>query len=359
MTQDGETYDRLNAVKQFDASKLGVKGLIDSGITTIPKFFVHPPENLSDLPIREDDGIDDVIPTIDLSTVNDRSEIVDQISRASRELGFFQIVNHGVPVEVLDGMIEAIKGFHEQSTEVKAKYYRREYGHGVSYISNIDLFHSKAASWRDTLQVKLGPKCADAEEIPEICRKEVIQWNTYVTQLSEHLMELLCEGLGVASGKLKEMTFSEGRLMVGHYYPPCPQPDLTIGITSHTDPGVLTVLLQDHIGGLQVKHNGKWLKVKPVRGALVINIADLLQILSNDEYVSVEHRVVANSSNEPRISVGVFFNSAVSENLCGPFPELTSPEKPAKYRQFTYEDYMKRFFTKELDGKSLTNYYKL
>jgi isopenicillin N synthase-like dioxygenase len=350
----GGAYDRLNAVKEFDASKIGVKGLVDSGLITIPKFFVH--EKVTDLP--DGDSSDaDVIPTIDLGV--DRVSLVDQISRASRELGFFQIVNHGIPTEVLDRMVESIKGFHEQPAEVKARFYRRDYGHGVSFISNIDLFHSKAASWRDTLQVKLGPKCAEPDEIPEICRNEAIKWNSYVKQLSEHLMELLCEGLGVSSGRLKEMTFSEGRLMVGHYYPPCPQPDLTIGITSHTDPGVLTVLLQDHIGGLQVKHGGKWLNVKPVRGALVINIADLLQILSNDEYVSVEHRVVANSSNEPRISVGVFFNSAEREKLCGPFPELISPEKPAVYGKFTNADYMKRFFTKELDGKSLTNYYKL
>ena len=81
--------------------------------------------------------------------------------------------------------------------------------------------------------------------------------------------------------------------------------------------------------------------------------------MSNDEYKSVEHRVLANPSNEPRVSIAVFFNSSAREALYGPFSELTSPEKPALYRQFTYNDYMTRFFTKELDGKTLTNYYKL
>lgn len=83
------------------------------------------------------------------------------------------------------------------------------------------------------------------------------------------------------------------------------------------------------------------------------------QILSNDEYNSNEHRVLANTSQEPRVSIAVFFNPLKRDAFFGPFPELISPEKPALYRQFCYTDYIKRFFTKELDGKTLTNYYKL
>ncbi|GKV12527.1 hypothetical protein SLEP1_g23657 [Rubroshorea leprosula] len=252
--------------------------------------------------------------------------------------------------------------FHEQPTEVKAGFYGRpELGSGVSLFSNIDLFLSKAASWRDTLQVKLGPKMAKLEEIPEVCRNEVAEWNRETKQLAEQLMGLLSEGLGLETGRLKKTTCLESRTMVGHYYPSCPQPDLTVGLTSHSDPGALTVLLQDQIGGLQIKHGDDWLDVKAVHGALIINIADVLQIMSNDEYKSVEHRVLANAFPEPRVSVAVFFNASpgAREELYGPFPELVSQEKPAVYRQFTYSDYIRRYFTKELDGKSLTNYYKL
>lgn len=78
--------------------------------------------------------------------------------------------------------------------------------------------------------------------------------------------------------KLKDMSCAEGRVMVGHYYPYCPEPNKTVGIASHTDPGILTVLLQDQVGGLQVKYDGKWVNVKPIHGALVINVGDLLQV---------------------------------------------------------------------------------
>ncbi|KAK2635592.1 hypothetical protein Ddye_030384 [Dipteronia dyeriana] len=353
-----ESYDRAKQVQQFDDSKTGVKGLVDSGITTIPRFFIHPPETLSDIKPNSTTRPDaELIPTIDLSDL--RPTIVEKIARASRDLGFFQIVNHGIEPEILERLIGAIKGFHEQPAEIKAPVYSRERNRGVSFSSNVDLFSSKAASWRDTLQVKLGPTQPELDKIPEICRNQVVEWNQNVTKLGEVLMQFLCEGLGVDKERFKEMNFSEGRTMVAHYYPYCPQPDLTLGISSHTDPGVLTILLQDQRGGLQVKRGEEWVDVKPVPGALVINIGDILQIISNDEYKSVEHRVFANASREPRISVAVFFHSSDRDSLHGPLSELISPEKPAHFRQFSYTEFMGRFFTKELDGKSLANYYRL
>ncbi|KAK1552403.1 hypothetical protein Q3G72_016175 [Acer saccharum] len=359
-----ESYDRSRDVKQFEDTKTGVKGLVDSGITTIPRFFIHSPDKLSDLsPNSTTRPGSDVIPTIDLSGVNDsdlRSTIVEKVTCASRELGFFQITNHGIEEELLESVIGAIKGFHEQPADIKKRVYSRDdMKRSVSFFSNFDLFHSKAANWGDTLQIKLGPTLPELDEIPEIYRKQVMVWNEKVRKLGELLMEVLCEGLGIDKGKLKELQCTEGRTMVGNYYPYCPQPHLTTGIVSHTDAGVLTILLQDQTGGLQVKYHDEWVDVKPVPGALVINIGDLLQILSNDEYKSVEHRVLANSFSEPRISIAVFFSTIYGDNLYGPFPELVSQEKPALFTHFKFTDYIRRFLTKELDGRSLTNYYRL
>lgn len=82
------------------------------------------------------------------------------------------------------------------------------------------------------------------------------------------------------------------------------------------------------------------------------------QIISNEEYKSADHRVLANSSGEPRVSVAVFLNPSNREKMFGPLPELTSAEKPALYRNFTLNEFLSRFFKKELDGKSLTNYFR-
>lgn len=84
----------------------------------------------------------------------------------------------------------------------------------------------------------------------------------------------------------------------------------------------------------------------------------VIQIMSNDEYKSVEHRVSANTGQEPRVSIAVFFNPSDRESLFGPLPELLSPEKPAVYREFKYLEFMQKFFARELDGKSLQNYFR-
>ncbi|KAI9168939.1 hypothetical protein LWI28_004256 [Acer negundo] len=358
-----ESYDRTKDVKQFDDAKTGVKGLVDAGITTIPRFFIQPPDILSDLRPNSTTPTDlELIPTIDLSGFDhsdQRQTIVENIGRASRELGLFQIINHGIEVDALERVIKAIKGFHEQPVDVKARLYRRDINSSIAFFSNIDLFHSKAATWKDTLQLKLGPTLPELDEIPEICRNVVVEWNQNVTKLADVLIGLLCDGLGVEKRRMEEMNIVEGRMMVAHYYPYCPQPDLTVGIKSHTDPGALTILLQDQKGGLQVKFGDQWVDVKPVPGALVINIGDLLQIMSNDEYKSIEHRVLANRVREPRISTAVFLTPSGWDSFYGPLAELVSSEKPAHYRQFTYTDFMRRFHTKELDGKSLINYYRL
>ncbi|XP_024028776.1 1-aminocyclopropane-1-carboxylate oxidase homolog 4 [Morus notabilis] len=361
MTDHEELYSRAKELKRFDDTKTGVKGLVDSGLNTIPPIFVHPPETLSDL--KPDPKARPVsIPVINLAGFGSpprRAEVVDKVTRAAREHGFFQIVNHGIPAAKLDRTIAAVKAFHEGPAEVKARLYRRDAGAGVTYMSNVDLYQSKAASWRDTLTVRLGPDPPVTGELPEVCREALVEWDGEVIRLGAVVMELLEEGLGLRAGRYRELTCLEGRIMVGHYYPRCPQPDLTVGLASHADPGVLTVLLQDHMGGLQVKTGGQWVDVKPVPGAIVINVGDLLQIMTNDQYKSVEHRVVANQSEEPRVSIGVFLNPGKREETYGPLPELISSNKPAAYQQFTFSEFMRRFFTKELDGKSLKNFFRI
>ncbi|KAL9234418.1 hypothetical protein vseg_009291 [Gypsophila vaccaria] len=356
-------YDRLKELEEFDSTKLGVKGLVDSGITRIPRIFHHSPGSLFDIQqsvVNNDQDSQIIIPVVDLS--RPRQDLVQMIGEASTKFGFFQVVNHGVPVTVLDQLVKAIKAFHELPPEEKKKCYDRDWhkmGKGASYFSNHDLFYSTAASWRDTLYIRLAPVSVDPTTIPDVCRDEVMEWEKEVKQLGEQLMGYLSEGLGLSNDRLKGVPYLGQVGMSGHYYPCCPEPNKTVGIASHTDLGMLTVLLQDHVGGLQVKYNDKWIDLKPVHGALVINIGDLFQIISNDEYKSGEHRVIANPSNEPRVSIAVFFNPGMAENVYGPLPELVSNEKPALYKEFKFSELIARFLTKELEGKAMISHFRL
>ncbi|XP_074577615.1 1-aminocyclopropane-1-carboxylate oxidase homolog 7-like [Curcuma longa] len=182
-------------------------------------------------------------------------------------------------------------------------------------------------------------------------------WNP----VNRFLIELLSEALGLNPSYLEEMECNQGQILLCHYYPPCPEPEVAIGTSAHSDPGFLTVLLQDHIGGLQVLHNDKWVEVPPIPGALVINIADLLQLISNDRFKSVEHRVVANREG-PRISIACFFSThfhPCSTRLYGPIKELISEENPPLYKEIMVRDYVAYYYSRGLDGKSTISHFRL
>ncbi|PNY05509.1 1-aminocyclopropane-1-carboxylate oxidase 11 [Trifolium pratense] len=144
-----------------------------------------------------------------------------------------------------------------------------------------------------------------------------------------------------------------------NYYPACPEPELVAGVCPHSDISSITVLLQDGIGGLYVrdKDGNSWINVPPVNGALVINIGDVLQIMSNGRYKSIEHRVVANR-NKTRISMPIFVNPT-PDSVIGPLPEMLENGDEPQYKQVVFSDYFKYFFSKGHDGKKTIEFAKI
>ncbi|KAE8694923.1 1-aminocyclopropane-1-carboxylate oxidase-like protein 6 [Hibiscus syriacus] len=180
-----------------------------------------------------------------------RKEMVDQIKIASTEWGIFQVTNHGIPLNVLDEMIDGVRMFNEQDLELKKEMYSRDTTKPVRFDSNTDLYTSKTADWRDTLF--LLPSVLILTPAKSQQCAEYVKHNR---RLGETLFELLSEALGLRSDHLGSMGCGKGCSIVCHYYPPCPQPELTLG-KKHTDPGFLNVLLQNEINGLQALHKGQ------------------------------------------------------------------------------------------------------
>uniref|UniRef100_A0A7N0RHL3 Fe2OG dioxygenase domain-containing protein n=1 Tax=Kalanchoe fedtschenkoi TaxID=63787 RepID=A0A7N0RHL3_KALFE len=360
------TYDRLKELKEFDESKIGCKGLADSGITTIPRIFHHPPETVPKMDRSAESPAASLaeIPVIDLSDLESptrRRLVVDQVRLAASTWGFFQVVSHGISASVMERTSAAIKAFHEQPHQEKIKHYKRDEMNGFIYSTNNDLYRSKAANWHDHIQLWTGPTPPVASDIPDICRDEIIQWDREATKVADLVLELLAEGLGLDSKKFKEMGCTDCKALVGTCYPYCPEPERTMGIAAHSDGQVLTVLMTNQVAGLQVKHGDDWIDVKPCRGGLIINIGDLLQAISNGVYRSVEHRVFANYSRELRISVVMFFNllNWREGDMMGPLPELLSQDSPAIYRDFTKQEYLDKFLSNGYDSKSLLDFIRI
>ncbi|KAJ7954740.1 1-aminocyclopropane-1-carboxylate oxidase-like 1-like [Quillaja saponaria] len=355
-------YDRERELKAFDDTKLGVKGLVDAGVAEIPRMFYHLPDEFDK--ISDLDYTKFSIPVIDLEdnykdpTIH--KCIVDRVREATETWGFFQVVNHGIPVNVLEEMQNGIHRFYEQDNAVKKELYTRDRMRPVVYNSNFDLYSSPAANWRDTFLCYMAPNPPNPEDLPLVCREILQEYSKHVMKLGIFLFESLSEALGLNPDYLKDMGCTEGIIAVCHYYPACPEPELTLGTSKHSDNDFLTVLLQDHIGGLQVLYKNKWIDVPPVPGALVVNIGDFLQLISNDRFRSVEHRVLANHVG-PRVSIANFFSTGhlPTSKLYGPIKELLSEDNPPKYRETTIAEYSAYFHAKGLDGTNRLQHFSI
>ena len=111
-------------------------------------------------------------------------------------------------------------------------------------------------------------------------RESLAKYSDATLKLAKTLLGLISESLGVEAEAIEKACGEGQQKVLLNYYPTCPRPDLTLGLKRHTDPGTLTILLQDKVGGLQAtKDDGKtWLTVEPIDGAFVVNLGDQMHV---------------------------------------------------------------------------------
>ncbi|KAM0001872.1 putative non-hem dioxygenase domain, isopenicillin N synthase [Helianthus debilis subsp. tardiflorus] len=169
-------YDRKAELRAFDETKTGVKGLVDAGITEVPRIFHLPsPENLNSQQPEL------TLPTIDLQGIDEdtirRKEVIEQVKDALESWGFFQLVNHGIPNNILEDMIKGVIDFHEQDTELKKQWYTRDMRdkNRMEYNSNFDLYAAPVTSWRDSFYCTMAPNPPEPHELPPPCRDILLE----------------------------------------------------------------------------------------------------------------------------------------------------------------------------------------
>ncbi|KAJ4841213.1 hypothetical protein Tsubulata_029990 [Turnera subulata] len=325
-----------------------VQSLSESGINKIPDRYIKP---LPDRPSSCGDGGDDDdvnIPIIDLSGLfgddaNLHASIMDQVSVACREWGFFQVINHGVSPELMDSARQAWREFFHSPMEVKQAYANSPKTY-EGYGSRLGVDKGAILDWGDYYFLHYKPlPLKDYKKWPATppnCREVIDEYGKQVVGLSGRLMKVLSLNLGLGDHDLQNAFGGEniGACLRVNFYPKCPQPDLTLGLSPHSDPGGMTILLpDDQVVGLQVRRDGKWITVKPAPHAFIVNIGDQIQVLSNATYKSVEHRVIVNSAKE-RISLAFFYNPK-SDIPIEPMKELVTPQNPALYPAMTFDEY--------------------
>ncbi|XXG54180.1 hypothetical protein AAC387_Pa03g2128 [Persea americana] len=296
-------------------TKGSIKEIAESGnLSSIPGHYNFSQSESQQLP---DPVSTEDIPTIEFNllvngTPDQRSQVISDLGHACSEWGFFMVVNHGVEERLREQMLEVL---------VHPAFYSPE----------------KPADFRDVTN--------------EYC--------TRIRGLVKELLKGVSESLGLVPCYLEKASELETglQILIANLYPRCPQPELAMGIPPHSDHGLLTVLMQNNVRGLQVKHNGKWVLVNPLPNSFLVNTGDQLEILSNGKYKSVLHRAVVNDQSA-RISIAIANGPSLGKAVA-PAPQLVDSEHPPAYCEMTYREYVEFQQSNRLDGKSCLDLVRL
>ncbi|KDP26664.1 hypothetical protein JCGZ_17822 [Jatropha curcas] len=233
------------------------------------------------------------IPIIDLN--QDLSQVVQQVSEASEEYGFFQVINHGVPQEL----------YHTKQIKL------------FNYFLKIDGQEDKVAMWSKTFSHpwhSLDDIIIFCHKNPPQYREVVAEYAKEIGELMSRVLGLISQGLGLEKDCLKKRLEEEPiRRAQANFYPPCPEPEITLGLSVHTNVGALTI------------------------------------VLSNGRYKSVHHRAVTNKEHQ-QISFAAFYAPG-KEAMIGLIEDLIDEEHPPVHRSYTYGEFLQEFYRQEGNKK--------
>ncbi|GMH16397.1 hypothetical protein Nepgr_018238 [Nepenthes gracilis] len=332
-----------------------IKELAESAtLTSIPPSYAY---SAPAAPSLREHVIHDSIPVVDFSllmcgTPDQRSKEIHDLGKACRNWGFFMVVNHGVPEDMMKEMMDGCKGFFDLTAEEKREFSGKNVLDPIRCGTSFNASVEKVHCWRDFLKVFVHPQFHFPHK-PSGFSELASEYCARIRQVVRGLLGGISESLGLEECYIEKAFNLDSSLQVftANLYPPCPQPELAMGIPPHSDHGLLTLLIQNEIGGLQVHHNGSWVQVNAIPNSFLVNTGDHMEIFSNGRYKSNLHRAVVNRT-ATRISLAIA-NGPSLDTVVGPAPELVDSEShPALYLPMKYRDYMEFQQGNQLNGKS-------
>ncbi|KAL9234962.1 hypothetical protein vseg_009770 [Gypsophila vaccaria] len=325
------------------------------------------------LPVERRPNLEQVyktgIPIIDLDE-GDTGILVEKIARASEEYGLFLITNHGIPRELCESMLSAVTNLFHLPPQAKsvlvsddptkdvriANHYRKVEDNGVQK-------GKKFSMWSEVFKHPWHPTddgfTALLPSDPPEYRSAVTEYAKEMGVLMSRLLSLMSQGLGLEGGYLLKVLGNDPLCRAqANYYPPCSNPDLTLGLGVHTDRDALTVVLPSpNVAGLQIMKDDKWIAVDPVPNALVVNLGDQLQVLSNGRYKSVLHRVVTNE-HQSRVSLALFYGPD-KDALIGPIKDLIDEQHPAAYKHYYFREFLEEYRNQEGKNRKIKEAFEI
>ncbi|CAK9174076.1 unnamed protein product [Ilex paraguariensis] len=355
MATTAPTTTQLPPTSDVQPSKMtSIKTLAKSpDLKTIPSNYAY--STNPDETTASDQEVS--VPIIDFSlltsgTPEQRSKAIQDLNKACQDWGFFMVVNHGVPEALMKAMINASDEFFNLSKEEKQEFAGKYVLDPIRCGTSFNPSKEKVFFWRDFLKVIVHPEfhfpnkpIGFSELSSEYCKR--------TRKVARELLKGISESLGVDNNYMeKTLNLDSGlQIFILNLYPPCPQPELAMGLPPHSDHGLLTLLIQNEVPGLQVQHNGKWVTVNPLPNSFLVNTADHLEIFSNGKYKSVVHRAVVNN-RLTRMSLAMAHGPSLETTVSPASNLLDSENNPPAYIPMKYKQYLELQQGNQLDRKS-------
>ena len=307
------------------------------------------------------------IPIIDIAALvipNDNATLIrktgDEIRDACKNVGFFYIKNHQIPQSHLDSVIPSIQHFFNLSLHEKMKIHISKSDNFRGYTPLGKELTNNKYDWHECVDFGLDLKPNDPEVISGKQLAGPNQWpenqRNFKKTLEKHwnlmiiLGRMVTEGLAISLGLSKNyfapfMNKSHSYMRISNYppYENSQKENIGNGIGSHIDYGFLTILLQDNIGGLEIKNsNNEWFSAPIIPGTFLINIGHMIQRWTNDYYKATIHRVIP-PKNKTRCSLPFFFEPNF-DTVVAPLDKFCSADNLPRYKPIHFGDYLERTF---------------
>ncbi len=268
-----------------------------------------------------------VAPTIDMEywfhgNPAQRRDLIEQVREVCHHVGFFYLVNHGISLDTADQYLAAIKSFFDLSVSEKQKIDKQDSPHFRGWEKLGSELTNNVVDYRE--QVDIGPdREAMVHPVPYYHRligpnqwpdeNALAGFQTTISGflrkldgVSHSLLEIMSMSLGMPPNQIRQAFGEPSPYAKLIRYPKSKNNQQGVGV--HKDSGFLTLLLQDRQSGLEARTpEGQWFSIEPMRGSLVVNIGELLQMMTHNYFVATPHRV-RNISASPRYSSAYFYH---------------------------------------------------
>jgi isopenicillin N synthase-like dioxygenase len=308
---------------------------------------------------------DATLPVIDLGGLRtgsseDVAQVAAALGRAARTSGFFYITNHGIPQEVIDGVMRASRAFHGQPRPYKMRYWsgfttnHRGYvpfeENGADFPASInfneawDMSYEAPADHPDYLA---GWRMTGPNVWPDLpgWKDAVSTYYDAVFALGLSMLDALALELGVDPAELRQhVTNPTSQLRLLRYVEnKLPATKEIVGIAAHSDFECFTILLQGGPGLQVMNAEDVWIEAPPIPGTFIVNIGDIFETWSGGQFKSTQHRVI--NIGRERYSFPLFFGLDY-HTLVQPLEKFRTEETLAKYPPMKAGDHLMRMTVK-------------